>query len=204
MRHVGTQEIETPRLLLRRLTPADAPAMYRNWANDPAVTRYLRWEPHKDENETFALLTAWEELYQNPDYYQWCMVEKSTGEVFGSMSFYDDTAGDPEAAATWRRLGFDTSQGVWEPGYCIGRAWWGKGYTTEALNAVVDYWFTRTDSTWLACCHALGNPASGAVMQKAGFVYDHDAVYHKFDGTPVSCRTYLLTRDAWQERKDTL
>ena len=115
MHHVGTQEIETPRLLLRRLTPADAPAMYRNWANDPAVTRYLRWEPHKDENETFALLTAWEELYQNPDYYQWCMVDKATGEVFGSMSFYDDTLGDPEAAATWRRLGFDTSQGVWEP-----------------------------------------------------------------------------------------
>ena len=189
MRHVGTQEIETPRLLLRRLTPADAPAMYRNWANDPAVTRFLRWEPHKDENETFALLTAWEELYQNPDYYQWCMVDKATGEVFGSMSFYDDTAGDPEAAATWRRLGFDTSQGVWEPGYCIGRAWWGKGYTTEALNAVVDYWFTRTDSTWLACCHAVENPASGAVMQKAGFAYDHDDI---------------LTRDAWQERKDTL
>ena len=55
--------------------------MYRNWANDPAVTRYLRWEPHKDENETFALLTAWDELYQNPDYYQWCMVDKATGEV---------------------------------------------------------------------------------------------------------------------------
>ena len=59
MRHAGTHDIETPRLLLRRLTPADAPAMYRNWANDPAVTRFLRWEPHKDENETFALLAAW-------------------------------------------------------------------------------------------------------------------------------------------------
>ena len=42
MRHAGTHDIETPRLLLRRLTPADAPAMYRNWANDPAVTRFLR------------------------------------------------------------------------------------------------------------------------------------------------------------------
>ena len=67
MRHAGTQEIETPRLLLRRIAPADAPAMYRNWASDPAVTRFLRWEPHKDETETFALLAAWEELYQNPD-----------------------------------------------------------------------------------------------------------------------------------------
>ena len=110
--------------------------VYRNWANDPAVTRFLRWEPHKDENETFALLAAWDELYQNPDYYQWCMVDKATGEVFGSMSFYDDTAGEPGEAAGWQARGFDISQGVWEPGYCIGRAWWGKGYTTEALNAV--------------------------------------------------------------------
>ena len=204
MRHAGTQEIETPRLLLRRLAPADAPAMYRNWANDPAVTRYMRWEPHKDETETFALLTAWEELYPNPDYYQWCLVDKATGAVFGSMSFCDDRMGEPGAAETWRSLGFDTSQGVWEPGYCIGRAWWGQGLMTEALQAVVDYWFTRTDSTWLACCHAVENPASGRVMQKAGFVYHHDDTYHKFDGTPVPCHTYFLTRDAWQARKDTL
>ena len=32
MRHAGTQEIETPRLLLRRLMPSDAPMMYANWA----------------------------------------------------------------------------------------------------------------------------------------------------------------------------
>lgn len=52
MRHAGTQEIETPRLLLRRLMPSDAPMMYTNWANDPEVTRWLRWTPHKDVAET--------------------------------------------------------------------------------------------------------------------------------------------------------
>ena len=45
MRHAGTQTIETERLLLRPLTPEDAPMMYANWANDPDVTRWLRWEP---------------------------------------------------------------------------------------------------------------------------------------------------------------
>ena len=38
MRHAGTQTIETERLLLRPLTPEDAPMMYANWANDPDVT----------------------------------------------------------------------------------------------------------------------------------------------------------------------
>ena len=44
-------------------------------------------------------------------------------------------------------------------------------------------------------CHAAANPASGRVMQKAGFVYHHDAEYHKFDGTSVSCKCYALTRE---------
>lgn len=86
MRHAGTQEIETERLVLRRLTPEDAGMMYQNWANDPQVTKYLRWEPHKNAGETRELLTAWALLYPNGDYYQWGIVEKSTGQVFGSIS----------------------------------------------------------------------------------------------------------------------
>lgn len=78
MRHAGTQEIETPRLLLRRLMPSDAPMMYSNWANDPEVTRWLRWTPHKDVAETQELLSAWALLYPNEDYYQWAIVEKAT------------------------------------------------------------------------------------------------------------------------------
>ena len=97
MRHIGTQTLETPRLVLRRLLPEDAPAMYRNWASNPAVTRYLRWEPHKSLAETYALLTAWSVLYQNPDYYQWAMVEKDTGEVIGAISLTVSCCSEPEA-----------------------------------------------------------------------------------------------------------
>ena len=70
MRHLGTQVLTTERLILRPLTAADAIAMFENWASDPQVTRFLRWEPHKDWLETAQLLAGWEALYQNPDYYQ--------------------------------------------------------------------------------------------------------------------------------------
>ena len=160
MRHAGTQDIETPRLLLRRLLPEDAPQMYANWASDPEVTRYLRWEPHKSPAETRELLAAWALLYPNPDYYQWAMVEKATGQVFGSISLYNSLPGEPQQKTEWP--GLDLTDGVWEPGYCIGRKWWNKGFTTEALRTVVAYWFTRTDSSWLACGHAAANPASAS------------------------------------------
>lgn len=197
MRHAGTQTIETERLLLRRLLPADAEMMYANWACDPDVTRWLRWDPHKNVAETRELLDAWALLYPNPDYYQWAIVEKATGQVFGSMSLYNSLLGEPQQKTAWP--GLDTADGIWEPGYCIGKNWWGKGYTTEALHALVKYWFQNTDSRWLACCHAVANPASGRVMQKAGFVYHHDAEYHKFDGTPVPCKCYALTRSHYKE-----
>ena len=111
--------------------------------------------------------------------------------MIGAISLVDDLLGE---AYRDKWTGVDLSDGIWEPGYCLGRAFWGKGYMTEALRAVVDYWFTRTDGSWLTCCHAKGNPASGAVMKKAGFVYDHEAQYHKFDSTPVDCLVYRLTR----------
>ena len=199
MRHAGTQEIETPRLLLRRLMPPDAPMMYSNWANDPEVTRWLRWTPHKDVAETQELLSAWALLYPNEDYYQWAIVEKASGQVFGSISIYNSLLGEPAQRNEWP--GFDLSEGIWEPGYCIGQKWWGKGLTTEALQAVVDFWFNQVGGAFLTCCHAVQNPASGRVMEKAGFLYHHDAIDHKFDGTPVECRSYLLTRERYN-RKD--
>ena len=110
MRHAGTQEIETPRLLLRRLMPSDAPMMYTNWANDPEVTRWLRWTPHKDVAETQELLSAWALLYPNEDYYQWAIVEKATGQVFGSISIYNSLLGEPAQRNEWP--GFDLSEGI--------------------------------------------------------------------------------------------
>ena len=47
MRHTGTITLETPRLILRRFAAGDAAAMYRNWASDPEVTRFLTWPPHE-------------------------------------------------------------------------------------------------------------------------------------------------------------
>ena len=197
MRHAGTQVIETKRLTLRRLLPCDAQQMYANWASDPDVTRYLRWEPHKSEAETVQLLCAWAELYQNPDYYQWCIVENASGQVFGTISIFKPLGADAQRDK-WQC--FDTSNGIWEVGYCIGRQWWNKGFATEALKAVVEYWFTNTDSCLLTCGHALQNPASGRVMQKAGFVYSHSAVYHKFDGTAVECKCYAITRENYETK----
>ena len=84
---------------------------------------------------------------------------------------------------------------AWEVGYALGRKWWNNGYATEALCTVRDYWFDSVGADWLAAVHANENIASSAVLQKAGFVYDHDVTDRKFDGTPVPCRAYHLLKE---------
>ena len=79
------------------------------------MTRFLRWEPHKNAAETRQLLEAWATLYPNEDYYQWAIVEKAT-QVFGSISIYNSLLGEPQQKAAWP--GLDLSEGIWEPGYC--------------------------------------------------------------------------------------
>ena len=64
LKHKGTQTIETSRLILRQARIEDAEAMFRNWANDPEVTKYLTWPPHGDLEVTRKLLHCWVESYQ--------------------------------------------------------------------------------------------------------------------------------------------
>ena len=48
MNHKGTVALETERLILRRFYIEDADAMFKNWASDEEVTKYLTWPTHSD------------------------------------------------------------------------------------------------------------------------------------------------------------
>ena len=182
MRHTGTQAIETERLRLRRVSEADAPAMYENWAADPAVTRFLRFTPHENIGVSRALLADWNARYACDTHYLWGIERKADGVLMGTIGV---SPSEHDAA-------------VQEPGYCIGRAFWGCGYMTEALHAVVAYMFSTVGVGRLDCCHAVENLASGRVIQKNGFVFQREDVYHKFDGTPVPCRCYTITKENYE------
>ena len=69
MKNSGTVRMETKRLVLRPYVIEDADAMFRNWANDPQVTKYLSWEPHKDVEETKQILEGWIKSYESKDFY---------------------------------------------------------------------------------------------------------------------------------------
>lgn len=157
MKHCGTQTLETQRLVLRQFTPEDAEAMYRNWASDPEVTAYLTWPPHESPAATRALLEDWAAAYRRENYYQWAIVLKENGdEPIGSIS----------------AVKVDDNIDAVEIGYCIGKPWWHRGLTSEALQAVMDFFFDAVEANRVAACHDARNPRSGMVMQKCGMGYE--------------------------------
>ena len=154
LQHKGTQLLETPRLILRKFTMDDTQAMYENWASDPEVTKYLTWPTHENAGISEMVLRDWCSHYPEPDFYQWAIVPKALGEPIGSISvvkIHED--------AQWVELG-----------YCIGRKWWRGGYTSEALKALVAFFFEEVGAGRIQALHDPRNPNSGAVMRKCGLI----------------------------------
>ncbi len=157
MNHCGTQTIETRRLVLRRFTIDDAPAMYQNWASDPVVTKYLTWPVHANVKVTKSLLEDWVSAYSRETNYQWAIILKKHGnEPIGSIA----------------AVHVDDNVAAVEIGYCIGKNWWHQGIVSEALRAVMDFFFDKVDANRIACRHDPRNPHSGMVMQKCGMKYE--------------------------------
>ena len=125
MKHQGTKKIETDRLILRQFSTEDADSMYNNWAKDPEVTKYLMWPYHKSVEVSNGVLSDWIPLYAQDDYYQWAIVLKMSDEAIGSIAVV---------------LKDDAVEMV-HIGYCIGRKWWNQGITSEALAALVRFFF---------------------------------------------------------------
>ena len=157
MNHCGTKALETQRLLLRRFSIQDADAMYHNWASDPEVTKFLTWPAHSSVDVTREILASWVSSYRREDYYQWAIVLKAHGsEPIGSIA----------------AVQLNDDLGVVHIGYCLGRSWWRQGIMSEALKAVMDYFFDQVGANRVESRHDPRNPHSGMVMQKCGMQYE--------------------------------
>ena len=157
MKHRGTQRIITERLVLRRFSVDDAEAMYQNWASDVEVTKYLTWPPHDSAEVSKAVLADWVSSYSKPNYYQWAIVLKEhRPDPIGSIS----------------AVSMNDDIDMIHIGYCLGKGWWHQGIMSEALKAVMDFFFDQVGANRIESRHDPRNPHSGMVMKKCGLKYE--------------------------------
>lgn len=175
-----THYLETPRLILRKFTINDAQLMYKNWANDAEVTRYMNWFPHKNIQETMDVLTMWEEKYANSDFYHWAIVLKKSNEPIGSISV----------------VKIDRANSTGEIGFCIGKSYWHQGFVSEAFSCIIQYLLFDVGLQELTARHDVRNPYSGGVMRKCGmeFVETKENIGCSKEGETINYSYYSISR----------
>ena len=131
--------IETERL---RLTPwtlseEDIAGLYA-YACDPDVGPNAGWKPHESKEESAQII---QEMFLPNEV--WAIREKESGRIVGSIGLEPDRRREDVASK--------------EMGYSLGKAFWGKGYMTEAAKAVIEYAFTEEPLVMLAVCTGTHN-----------------------------------------------
>ncbi len=186
MKHKGTKEIETERLILRKFNKDDAEAMFKNWESDSKVTEFLRWPTATDISEAEQVLNEWVQGYENLDFYQWAIVLKEIGEPIGSISVVEK----------------NEKLDIVHIGYCIGSKWWHQGFTTEAFKAIIPFFFEEVGVNRIESQHDPNNPHSGMVMQKCGLRYEGTLRQADWSNKGIidACM-YSLLKSEWKDER---
>ena len=155
---LNSTKLETKRLILRNFEMSDAEAMFRNWASDPEVVRFMPYDVCNSIEETKKRITEWMRYFEDtaPNSAVFAIVLKDSGEVIGTID-YAETDKDARSA---------------EVGYQLGKLWWGRGYAAEALQAVIRHCFETVKLNRIWASYDPRNPNSGKVLKKAGMIYE--------------------------------
>lgn len=143
--------IESRRLTLRAPAPQDAPRLAR-LASDPDIARMTTRMPHPyslTEAEAFIARVAGQDPRRDNTF----LIEHEDLGPVGMLGLF--AGGDPYP----------------EMGYWIGRPFWGRGLATEAARAALGWARRSWGKRAILAGHFVDNPASGRVLENAGFLY---------------------------------
>ena len=140
---------KTERLRLRRAKLADAESIFREYAQDPEVTKFVSWRAHANLEETREYVRMCLLAWDIGKAFHWVIEQSENKQVIGMMI---------------ARVGGEK----WELGYVLARSYWGRGYMTEALRALIAWALKQKNiyRIWAVC--DVDNIASARVMEKAG------------------------------------
>jgi len=172
--------LETKRLVLRAPRLVDAKAVAA-LANDRRIAENTARIPHP---------------YRLPDAEGWIAgTNAQPGEATFLIALADGTV--------IGGCGFDPHDGtVPEIGYWLGARYWGKGYATEAVRALIDHAFTSLDHKALQSSVRVTNPASRRVLEKCGFQWTGVGLCRiRALGSSVPVNRFRLEHGIWSALK---
>ena len=156
---INTPVLQTERLILRPFCADDAQAVFTGWETDPDVAKYMFWKSHNDINKTHEWLRFEAGKIAADDWFRWALVLKENNALIGTALIY-----------------FEEEYNLFEVGYNLSKAYWGKGYTVEAMREIIHFAKTIGIEELVGRC-AEENAASAKVMKKLGFEFKKNIPY---------------------------
>ena len=145
--------IETKRLLLRPFQENDAEAFFACCQN-PNLGNNAGWAPHKTLNESREILHG---AFIGQEGI-WAVTLKDTQQLIASIGIVPD----PKRENPQVRM----------LGYWLDEPYWGKGYMSEAVQAVLNYGFNELQLSLITANCYPHNKRSQQVLKRNGFIYE--------------------------------
>ena len=188
LRHLQLQDnpvcgnaLHTERMILRPLRSRDA-RDFHLYARDPQVAQYVLWDTHTSLSQTRSILRGQISQSSKESLLTMAITLKENNRMVGTIGL------------VWR----DWQNQSAEVGFSLAADCWGQGLMTEALIAYLKFAFTQQNIHRIEAQHDVLNPASGAVMRKAGMQEEgllKERIYYK--GRHASVVLFAAIRETW-------
>lgn len=177
--------IETGRLVLRGIRPADAAALFR-YRSDPDVNRYQGWKPEAMQDAEDFISNRTVRTPNQPDtWYQFGIVIKGIDELIGDIGIHF--------------LGPDNRQA--EIGYSLSPENQGHGYASEAVSSVLGYLLEELGKHRVTASVDPRNTRSAALLKRVGM--REEAHYLQsvwFNGEWADDVVYAVLKEEWHSK----
>lgn len=145
-------DLETGRLLLRRMAPADLDFIFAHFAH-PQVDQFLVDAEAVTTREAAAEILAFYLQQDGKGYNRWIMQDKASGLPLGTLGFH-----------RWDRRNRHV-----EIGYDLSPQFWGSGYMREAARAALDFAFAHMQVHRVEAMIHVENTRSIRLAESLGF-----------------------------------
>lgn len=178
--------LTTERLILRAWRDADYQPFFEFVNSDPEVMEYFPSTLSREESNKLAVAIQ-RRLAEN-GWGLWAVEEKASGQFIGFVGLNSPQVALPFSPCV-------------EVGWRLSKAFWGKGYATEAAQEALAFAFTELELDEVVAFTAVPNVRSRAVMQRLGMFNAGDNFKHPSvpsDSPLYEQVLYKITREQWR------
>jgi RimJ/RimL family protein N-acetyltransferase len=170
--------LETDRLIHRKFTLADLPALIEQRA-DPDVNRYLGGAERHTPEFVEKRLRFYLDCYEKFGFGSCALVLKETGEFIGASGLQplEDT-------------------GEIEVGYSLIKKYWGQGIGYETARGWLDYGFNQVGLERIVAVAEPENTGSWRIMEKCGMRYEKTETHYG-----IECVFYAISKEEFERNK---